>query len=166
MKKSKDGAVSVDVLARLFGLTPRRIQQLTAEGVIPRSERGQYALVPCVQAYVGHLRSTIEQTQRETARLDTSDGGQRLKAAQASLAELDLALRTGRVVPVADVERDVGVVFDRLRAKLVALPGKWGPMLVGCRTIAEATARLEPAVHDAMADLSYAGDEVSEGEAA
>lgn len=108
----------------------------------------------------------FQEGRRSKAPEDVEEAKARKLAAEAELAEIERDRERGLLVPVVDVEREVGVVFDRLRAKLVALPGKWGPMLVGCRTIAEATARLEPAVHDAMADLSYAGDEVSEGEAA
>ena len=49
-----------DVIARLFNVTTRRIQQLTQDGVLPtvkpggRGRRG-YELVPTIQAYVQHL---------------------------------------------------------------------------------------------------------------
>ena len=34
--------VPVDALSKLFDISPRRIQQLVAEGVLPRREKGRY----------------------------------------------------------------------------------------------------------------------------
>lgn len=104
----------------------------------------------------------FQEGRRSKAPEDVEEARARKLAAEAELAEIERDRERGLLVPLADVEREVGVVLDRLRAKLVALPGKWGPLLVGCRTIAEATGRLEPAVADAMADLSYSGDEAEE----
>jgi hypothetical protein len=44
------------MIAGLLMLTGRRVQQLTSERVLPKAERGQYELVPVVQAYVRYLR--------------------------------------------------------------------------------------------------------------
>ena len=42
----------LDLLAEILGVTPRRIQQLVDEEVIPRPEKpGQYDIPACVQAY-------------------------------------------------------------------------------------------------------------------
>lgn len=46
----------VGTIAALLLLTVRRVQQLTEQGIIPKAERGQYALAPAVQGYVKFLR--------------------------------------------------------------------------------------------------------------
>ena len=60
----KDGRVAgggyyrVEIIAQLFGLSVRRIQQLTQEGVLRTSETSdgrRYDLVPTIQAYVQYL---------------------------------------------------------------------------------------------------------------
>lgn len=51
------GVVSVDVLAKLLGLTTRRIQQLAADGVIPKGGvRGEYVLAGSVRGYINYLQ--------------------------------------------------------------------------------------------------------------
>lgn len=48
----------VEVIAKLFGVTVRRIQQLTQEGVLPTTETPEgrrYDLVPTIQKYVKYL---------------------------------------------------------------------------------------------------------------
>ena len=58
--------VAVDVVAGLFGLTPRRIQQLAKEGVLPKAERGRYNLAACVRFYVAHLQAKLQEIDRLT----------------------------------------------------------------------------------------------------
>ena len=50
------GLVSVDVIARLFDLTVRRVQQLAKAGIIPRGKRDQYPLAASVQGYIRFLK--------------------------------------------------------------------------------------------------------------
>src|SRR3970282_753223 len=46
----------VAVISKLLDLTPRRVQHLANEGVIPRAEKGRYELVPAVRGYIRYLR--------------------------------------------------------------------------------------------------------------
>jgi len=46
----------VNVIAKLLDLTPRRVQHLANEGVIPRAEKGRYELVSAVRGYIRYLR--------------------------------------------------------------------------------------------------------------
>lgn len=46
---------TVNDLARLMNLTPRRIQQLAREGIIAKTGRGGYDLVRCLAMYITHL---------------------------------------------------------------------------------------------------------------
>ena len=63
------GMYRVEVIAQLFGVTVRRIQQLTQEGVLPTTdtvEGRRYDLVPTIQSYVQYLRD------RKSTRLNSS----------------------------------------------------------------------------------------------
>lgn len=144
----------VDTLARLFKLTPRRIQQLAAEGVIPRGQRGKYAFVPCIQAYIEHLRTQVDAIQRATAALDSSDAATRLKTAQARLAELELDRQEGKLVAVHDAAEAVEQRLSALRSQLVTLPQRVAPVVLGCKTLAEVTAKLDAAVAEAMTSIA------------
>ena len=48
-------------MAKLLLLTPRRLQQLVTEGVVPKVERGRYELAPVIQAYIHYLRERMVQ---------------------------------------------------------------------------------------------------------
>jgi len=51
--------VSVTVLARACHITPRRVQQLVAEGM-PRTNRGKYDLGVCMSWYIRYLQEQVE----------------------------------------------------------------------------------------------------------
>ena len=55
---SEKGYYKVDVIANLFGVSVRRIQQLTQEGIISTVQTSQgrrYELAPTIQKYVKYL---------------------------------------------------------------------------------------------------------------
>ncbi|MBI5234205.1 MAG: hypothetical protein HY880_07605 [Deltaproteobacteria bacterium] len=51
--------VSVKELAYYLDLTPRRVQQLAKAGILRKLKRGEYELVPCLHAYIRHMRELL-----------------------------------------------------------------------------------------------------------
>lgn len=104
-------------IASLLDITERRLQQLVAEGWIPREERGQYSLFASVRGYIRYLR----QHQRDASR--TSEH-QRLARAQAVKVEMENLRRAGEVV----LRDDVMELLQQLMAALVGaaegIPGR------------------------------------------
>ena len=66
------GMYRVEIIAQLFGVSVRRIQQLTQEGVLPTTETAEgrrYDLVPTIQNYVRYLSDKAygkKHSERET----------------------------------------------------------------------------------------------------
>jgi len=57
----EDVAVDAATIAGLVGLKdPRRLQQLTSQGVIPRYKRGQYKLIETLQAWSEYQRGAAD----------------------------------------------------------------------------------------------------------
>ncbi len=77
----------------------------------------------------------------------------RKMAADAELAELELARRRGELCAVADFEAALETAFSRVRTRLLNLPAKSSPHLVGLRSITEAQGALEPFVEEVVAEL-------------
>ncbi len=50
----------VSIIAKLLDLSPRRIQMLVREGVIPAPVKREYDLIGCTQGYVRYLRKLCE----------------------------------------------------------------------------------------------------------
>ena len=71
----------VEVIAKLFGVTVRRIQQLTQEGVLPTTETPEgrrYDLVPTIQKYVKYLSDKAYGKNRSEKEMDLRE--QKLQA--------------------------------------------------------------------------------------
>ena len=49
---------SAHVIAELLEITPRRLQQLVAEGWIERPAHGRYYLIESVRGYIRYLKSS------------------------------------------------------------------------------------------------------------
>ena len=95
--------VDSKTIAQLFEMTPRRVQQLTKEGVITAVKEGnanRYDLLPTIQRYIRYL--TAKANGREPSKKDSEVEGRRLEAeadlkrSKADMAALQLKELEGR----------------------------------------------------------------------
>lgn len=87
------------------------------------------------------------------------DARRRKTEAEAQLAEFTVAQRAGQLVEITVATAEVERILDRLRARILAVPGKYAPQLIAKRTMAEATLALEVVTAELMADLAGTADE-------
>lgn len=142
----------VDTIAKLLILTPRRVQQLTAEGVIPKAERGRYALAPAVQGYVKYLKERA--INADVSGDETSDHKRRLMKARADIAEFEAQRLAGDLVPVDQVEKVWAEIVSRFRQRALAVAPKAAP-LTAVETTTEANHEIiETYINEALAELA------------
>jgi phage terminase Nu1 subunit (DNA packaging protein) len=137
-------------IATLLDLSERRVQQLSAEGVIPKSERGRYELVPAVQGYVHFLRD--RNVNPGVVSLDVAR--QRKTAAEAELAEIELAKARADVVAIDDVAKRWDAILSGVRTRMLALPSKVAPMVTHENDQGIVKECIEDAIHTALGELS------------
>ena len=113
----------LDTICELLDLSPRRMQQLSKEGVIPKAERGRYELVPAVRGYISYLKErTVTGDVKEGDNVISFDEARRRKiAAEAALAELELEKERGYVVSIEQTEKLWTSVLSAARAKFLSL---------------------------------------------
>lgn len=128
IKKNLQGSA---VIAKLFGVTDRRVQQLAKEGVIPAAQTRPYKfdLLPTVQAYIRHLSAKAngkEQKSADTvqAEADKLRAEADLKQSKARIAELQLKELEGKMHRSEDVESMTNDLVYTIRAMIMALPGR------------------------------------------
>ena len=137
-------------------MTPRRIQQLASEGIFPKASRGRYPVIECVQAHADILRA-------EAARSGPSDLGQaRLEKERLEIRRrrIEVAKAEGLVVNLDDHRSVLAKVLDATRAALLAIPGSWGPRVVGIMSPAEATETMVVCSEELLRDLAAVADEL------
>lgn len=104
-------------MAALLDLTERRLQQLAAEGWIPRPDRGHYSLRDSVRGYIRYLK----QHSRQQGRGNEHAG---LARAQRHKVELENFKRMGELQVTAQVDETCHGLIGTLKANVEGLPGR------------------------------------------
>lgn len=114
-------------LADLFGLSKRRIQQLSKDGIIPAKGRDRYPLRECVQAYIAYLKAnptesaSVADLEFRKLKAETEE-----RQAKAERAQLDLDERRGELISREDMQREWTSRCVELRAAMLGLPNELG----------------------------------------
>jgi terminase small subunit / prophage DNA-packing protein len=141
-------------IARHLDLSRTAVSEAVAAGVFQPVEPGRFDLDAARIAYIRHLREVA--AGRASADADAPDlvaERARLASAQADAQEMKNAALRGELLPRHDVTAAVQSAFARVRARLLALPAKIAPVVVGA-TVAQAKDRIEDAVHEALTELA------------
>lgn len=117
-KVAGGGMYRVEIIAQLFGVTVRRIQQLTQEGVLPTTETAEgrrYDLVPTIQSYVQYLSDKAYGKNRSEKELELREQKMKadiaLKESQGELHQLKTAIASGKYIAVEEVTVDYQSFF-------------------------------------------------------
>ncbi|WP_088227798.1 protoporphyrinogen oxidase [Desulfosporosinus sp. FKB] len=154
--------VGSDYLAEVFGVSKRRIQQLTKEGVIVATKvknANCYDLMPTVQGYIKYLSNKINNREpknsealKNEARKSKAEAD--LKESKASMAALELDELEGKMHRSEDVEAMTTDLVFSIRSMIMALPGRLAIDVAGITTAAEASERIKQECFGILNDLS------------
>jgi phage terminase Nu1 subunit (DNA packaging protein) len=144
--------VSVGKVAKALNLTPQRIQQLSKEG-LPKEDRGKYDLGKCMLWYIRYLQAALEKKAVPMANgvyAGEREERIRLLRAEADLKEIELAKEQGQLVAIADVESEWSNLVVTTKARILAIPPRVAPELVGEASRVVIQAKLEKEVKEAL----------------
>lgn len=155
------------VIAKLYGVDVRRIQQLKESGIIVGHGRpAMYDLIPTIMALFKYQRDIIQSkdknekdSKNESARLD---GDARIKQAKAEYQELKLKELRGELHKAEDVEAIMTDHVLFLRSMLMALPGKLAMDMAAIDSAPQAADRIKQEVYkilNTLADYEYDPEE-------
>jgi phage terminase Nu1 subunit (DNA packaging protein) len=150
--------VNVTRVAAALNLSEQRIHQLVKEG-LPREARGQYDPVKCMLFYIRYLQAALEKKS-----VPMADGGYagereervRLLRADADLREMELAKERGLHVAISDFEATLTDLVLTTKARIMAIPQRLAPELVGERSRVMIQAKIEKACKESLASLAKA----------
>ncbi len=150
---------STQVIAKIFGVSTRRVEQLKAEGIIKgQGKPTKYDLLPTIQAYIRYLSDKANgrekkevDSQLETEKLTAE---KRIKMAKAEMAELELKEMKGELHRASDVEAIVTDHVLYMRSMMMAMPGKLAVDLAAIQTAPEAAERIKQEVYYILNNLS------------
>ena len=150
---------TTQVIAKIFGVSTRRVEQLKTEGVIKgQGKPTKYDLLPTIQSYIRYLSDKAygrEQKENDTeneSRKIKADAD--LKATKAEIAELELQELKGEMHRSEDVEAMTTDLVFTIRGMMLALPGRLAIDLATIDKPAEISERIKQEVHAILLELS------------
>jgi len=99
----------------------------------------------------------VQKALGDTKLLDIDEGRRRKVAAEAGLAELELAQKQGEVVEIDSICAAVADDYSNVRAKLLSLPTKLAPQVAVYDDTAECLALLSRGIDEALEELTVDG---------
>lgn len=127
-----------EIIAKLFGVGPRRIQQMTKEGILPAVEtpKGRlYDLVPTIQTYVKYLSDKANGKNRSEREIQLREQKMEaeisLKESQSELHRLKTDIAAGKYIAVNDVISDYERFFVTFKKFAMSLPARLTGLIGG-----------------------------------
>lgn len=151
-----DLIVNTDAMATLLGFTRQRINQLAKEGILEKQAAGRFPLMKNVQRYIEYLRTGVK---------DKGDGDEEAQAkyweekalhekAKRETAEIKLAKLKNQVHDAADVELVLTNMLVTFRSRIMSIPEKVAPKVLGMKNLSEISEVINAEVLEALAELS------------
>lgn len=154
--------VDSKTIAAIFGVDPRRVQQLAKEGIITATKDGhanRYDLLPTIQRYIRYL-SDKANGRESISKKDADTEGRRLEAeadlkrSKADMAALQLKELEGKMHRSEDVEAVMTDLVFTIRSSLIALPGRLAVDVITAQTAAEASVIIRGEVYKILEELA------------
>ena len=160
--KAKEGIFESSTIAKLFGVGQRRVQQLTADGIITARKVGnvyQYELFPTIKRYISYLQHKAEEVENENGpssdlqveKLKTEID---LKKSKAKIAQLEVRELEGKMHRAEDVEGMTTDLISTIHSQISQLPDILAKDIAKLGTAAEVSDRIKEAVIDILDELS------------
>lgn len=154
-KITVDTLVSTTELAAVIGVSVRRVQQLSQDGVIIAASdlRGKYPLADSVQRYITFIMKDKgkEPSVLETEKLQSDVAFRKARATKATLEAQELA---GKMHRSEDVQAMTEELLYAVRNGLQALPGRLAVDTAAAQSAPEASDVIRREVNLLMGDIA------------
>ncbi len=129
--------VKVDVIARMFGVTVRRVQQLTQEGIIQTAEvpgeGRRYEIIPTIKLYTKYLSDKAHgkgKSEKEVnLRQQKLEAEIALKESQGEIHRIKAEIAAGKYIDVDEVALDYRKFFTAFKRFAMGIPSRLVSMM-------------------------------------
>lgn len=128
--------VKVEIIAQLFGVTVRRVQQLTQEGIIKteQTEDGRrYDLIETIKTYIQYLSDKAygkAKSEKETElREQKLEAEIALKESQGELHRMKREIAAGKYIDIEEVQMDYNKFFVVFKKFALSIPSRLVSMI-------------------------------------
>lgn len=117
MPEQRDDLIDTPAAAAILKITPRRLQQLAAEGWVKAAARGKWALVPLVHGYIDSLKD-------ENGRRTKSAADSRVRDARATEIERRMAIQDRELIELSEALATVDDITGAFLGAVSGLPAQ------------------------------------------
>lgn len=150
-KKNNSGTINHQQIAMVFAVEPRTITKWCNDLGMPKSGRGQYNLVECVQWRCGYLEKKIKTlTEGGTEGMNQ---GTRLKKVNSEIKEYHLAKLRGELVGLYEIMPVITEGLNRIRQRSQSFGQRTAPQLQGME-VTEMAETLQEHINELFTDLA------------
>ena len=140
-KEESRDYVRVEVIAKIFGVTVRRVQQLTQEGIIQTEEvkengrkQRRYDLIPTVMKYISYLSDkaygkSAPSDKEVELKLQKLEADVALRESQGELHRIKTAIASGDYISIEEIKLDYAKFFVVFKKFAMSLPSRVGSIL-------------------------------------
>lgn len=128
----------VDVIAALFGVSVRRIQQLTQEGIIQTvktADGRRYELAPTIQRYIKYLSDKAYGKNKSDREIELREQKLQadiaLKESQGELHKMKTEIAAGKFIDIEEVKMDYSRFFVVFKKFALSLPSRLSGRISG-----------------------------------
>lgn len=137
---------SSERLAEILGFAGvRRVQQLVKEKVLIKDPNGKFDIPSNVERFFKYKLAGTADLEQEKALHERT---------KREIADIQLAKLRGEIHLATDVEMVLTGMLVNFRARVMGMPQKLAPQIVGMETIAEIAGLLEVSVTEALLELT------------
>jgi len=148
-----DLIVTTDVMAGILGFTRQRVNQLAKEGVLEKKAPGRFYLMHNIKKYIEFIRLGSTEDEDDAATYYWEEKGIHERAKR-EISELKLAVLKNRLHDAADIEMVITGMLVTFRSRMLGMPAKLAPLLIGQTNQAEVQTILDKEVREALTELS------------
>jgi phage terminase Nu1 subunit (DNA packaging protein) len=143
-KKNNATLVKVEIIAQIFGVTVRRVQQLTQEGIIQTVEVinednrkvRRYDLIPTITKYIAYLsEKAYGKANRSEKEIELREQKMQadlaLKESQGELHRLKTQIMVGEYISIEEVKLDYAKFFVIYKKFATSIPSRVSGMISG-----------------------------------
>lgn len=143
-QEAEQQMVHKKVIASIFGVSVRRVEQLTQDGTIQttpaRDEKGRatrmYDLIPTVRKYIQHLSEKAKRKPQKTEKekeltQQKLEAEIALKEIQGELHQIKASITLGKYISIEEVQLDYAKFFVTFKKFAMSLPTRINGMLSG-----------------------------------
>ena len=169
-KDISDVIVNTDVIAELLGFTRQRVNQLAKEGVLDKQSPGRFLLRQNIKKYIDFMRIGQAAEEEDGATAQYWEEKALHERAKRETAELKLAKLRNQLHDAADVEMIMTNMLVTFRNRILAIPQKVSPKVIGVNNLAEISEIINTELLETLTELSeydpamFAGGESIEEE--